>query len=324
MNILVTGGAGYIGSHMVRCLLKNKLRPVVLDSLICGHKEALPSDIKFYQGDIADHKLVSQIIKTEKITAVMHFSAFINVSESVENPYKYYENNFVKTLSLLNSLRENSVEYFIFSSTAAVYGTHSVPKLTEQLELKPINPYGWSKLMTEQALKDFSTVGALKYAALRYFNAAGADENGTIGEAHHPETHLIPLALQSILQPKRQLKVFGTDYSTPDGTCVRDYIHICDLAEAHLKALEYIMKNKTSDYFNLGSENGYSVKEIIQTCEKVSGQKVNYQETERRAGDPAYLVADSSKARQILGWQTTYDLEKIIATAWQWEQNRRY
>ena len=324
MNILVTGGAGYIGSHMVRYLQKNGLQPVVLDSLIYGHKESLPPEVKFYQGDIADAKLVSKIIQTEKIDAAMHFSAFINVGESVENPQKYHENNFVKTVSLLNTLKENSVEYFIFSSTAAVYGLHDLPKLTEELKLKPINPYGLSKLMVEQTLKEYSAAHGLKYAVLRYFNAAGADEDGTIGESHSPETHLIPLALQSILDPKKQLKIFGTDYPTPDGTCVRDYIHIYDLADAHLKALNYILKNKTSNCFNLGSESGYSVKEIIQTCEKICGRKVNYAEAPRRAGDPAYLVADSSKAQKTLGWQPQYSLEKIIATAWNWEQNRRY
>jgi UDP-glucose 4-epimerase len=324
VNILVTGGAGYIGSHMTRYLVKNGLRPVVLDNLVYGHRESLPDSVKFYQGDIADQRLVSKIIRREKIQAVMHFSAYAYVGESVENPAKYYDNNFCKTARLLETLREHSVKYFIFSSTCATYGLQDVPKINEQLPQNPINPYGFTKLAVERLLQDYSRAYGLQYAALRYFNAAGADEQGLSGESHNPETHLIPLALQSILRPRQQLKIFGADYPTPDGTCVRDYVHVYDLAAAHLKALDYIVQNQISDCFNLGSENGYSVKEIIQACEKISGQKTNWVSAPRRAGDPAYLVADAAKARKILGWQTVYDLDKIIATAWQWEQKRRY
>lgn len=324
MNILVTGGAGYIGSHMVRYLLKNNLQPVVLDNLVYGHKEAIPDGVKFYQGDIADSELVIQILQENKIDAVMHFSAYAYVGESVENPQKYYENNFCKTQKLLDTLLENKIEYFIFSSTCATFGMPDVKKINEQVPQNPINPYGFTKLAVEHLLADYARAYGLKYAALRYFNAAGTDDTGVIGESHNPETHLIPLVLQSVLQPEKQLKIFGTDYPTTDGTCVRDYIHVYDLAAAHLKALDFIMKNKTSDCFNLGSENGYSVKEIIQTCEKISGQKANYVEAPRRAGDPAYLVADSAKAHEILDWQTKYDLEKIISTAWDWEKNRKY
>ncbi|MDR1452431.1 MAG: UDP-glucose 4-epimerase GalE [Candidatus Margulisbacteria bacterium] len=344
MNILVTGGAGYIGSHMLRYLLRHDLRPVVLDNLVYGHRASLPEKTRFYRGDIADQKLTARIIQKEKITAVMHFSAYAYVGESVENPRKYYENNFSKTQKLLDTLLDNNVSYFIFSSTCATYGasynasagasyntsagaSYNAPdaeKLHENLPQNPINPYGFTKLAVEKMLADYSRAYGLRYAALRYFNAAGADDAGAVGEAHTPETHLIPLALQSILRPARQLKIFGTDYPTPDGTCVRDYVHVYDLAAAHLQALDYILKNKTSDCFNLGSENGYSVREIIRACEKVSGRRVNFQEAGRRAGDPAYLVADSGKAKKILNWQARYDLEKIIATAWQWEQNRRY
>ncbi|GBR72532.1 UDP-glucose 4-epimerase [Candidatus Termititenax aidoneus] len=324
MNILVTGGAGYIGSHMARYILRRKLRPVILDNLVYGHKESLPPRIKFYRGDIADQKLVSKIIRQEKIEAVMHFSAYAYVGESVTNPRKYYENNFSKTQKLLDTLLDNNVAHFIFSSTCATYGAPDTKKISEKLPQNPINPYGFTKLAVEKMLADYSQAYGLRYAALRYFNAAGADDDGAIGEAHAPETHLIPLALQSILNPEKQLKIFGADYPTPDGTCVRDYVHVYDLAAAHLQALDYIARRKTSDCFNLGSENGYSVREIISACEKASGLKVNCQETGRRAGDPAYLVADSGKAHKILGWQTSYDLEKIIATAWQWEKHRRY
>ncbi|GBR75449.1 UDP-glucose 4-epimerase [Candidatus Termititenax persephonae] len=324
MNILVTGGAGYIGSHITRYILRRDLRPVVLDNLVYGHRESVPRGVPFYHGQIADSKLVAKIIRQEKINAVMHFSAYAYVGESVENPQKYYENNFCQTQKLLETLLAHDIKYFIFSSTCATYGIHATTKLSETLPQNPINPYGFTKLAVERMLSDYSQAYGLHYAALRYFNAAGADDDGAIGEAHDPETHLIPLALQSILNPEKQLKIFGTDYPTPDGTCVRDYIHVYDLAAAHLQALDYIMRKKTSDCFNLGSENGYSVKAIIQTCEKISGLKVNYQETVRRAGDPAYLVADSSKAHKILGWQARYDLEKIIATAWQWEKYRRY
>ncbi|MDR2430747.1 MAG: UDP-glucose 4-epimerase GalE [Candidatus Margulisbacteria bacterium] len=324
MNILVTGGAGYIGSHMTRYLLKNGHTPVALDNLVYGHRASLPDGVVFYQGDIADKELTAKIIQREKIAAVMHFSAYTYVGESVQNPAKYYDNNFGQTIRLLEALRENGVEYFIFSSSCAIYGLHDRPRLHEQLPPNPLSPYGFTKLAVEHMLQDYSRAYGLKYAALRYFNAAGADDQGLLGESHTPETHLIPLALQSILRPEQQLKIFGADYPTPDGTCVRDYVHVYDLADAHLKALNYIVQNKTSDCFNLGSGNGYSVREIIQMCEKVTGLKVNYQETERRAGDPAKLVADSRKAEKILGWRARYDLEKIIATAWQWEQKRRY
>ena len=324
MNILVTGGAGYIGSHMTRYILRRGLRPVVLDNLVYGHRASLPEKVKFYHGDIADQKLVAKIIKKEKINAVMHFSAYAYVGESVENPRKYYANNFSKTQLLLDTLLDNNVSHFIFSSTCATYGAPDVKKIHEKLPQNPINPYVFTKLAVEKMLADYNRAYGLQYAALRYFNAAGADDDGAIGESHAPETHLIPLALRSILQPDRQLKIFGTDYPTPDGTCVRYYVHVYDLAAAHLQALDYILKNKTSDYFNLGSENGYSVREIISVCEKVSGRRVNWQEAPRSAGDPAYLVADACKAQKILNWQVHYDLEKIVATAWNWEQKRRY
>lgn len=322
-TILVSGGAGYIGSHMVRYMLKAGYAPVVLDNLVYGHKEALPAEVPLYVGDIGDRALVKKICRDHHVTAAMHFSAYAYVGESVTDPAKYYDNNFVKTLAFLNALRESGVDYFIFSSTCATYGATDQASLSEAHPQNPINPYGMTKLMVEKALADYARAYGFKYVALRYFNAAGADDTGEIGESHEPETHLIPLALRTLYKDT-SLQLFGTDYPTPDGTCVRDYIHVNDLADAHLRALEYLFKTKTSNFFNLGSENGYSVREIIAMCEKVSGKKVRYTEAPRRPGDPPVLVADATKAREVLGWKTQYSLEKIISTAWAWEQKKRY
>ncbi len=288
-SILVTGGAGYIGSHMVRYMLKAGYIPVVLDNLVHGHKAAVPEEVALYVGDIGDKALVKKICAEHKFSAAIHFSAYAYVGESVTNPAKYYENNVIKTVYFLDALREAGVLNLILSSTCATYGAVTSPRISENLPQNPINPYGMTKLMVEKILADYDRAYGFKYVALRYFNAAGGDDAGLIGESHNPETHLIPVALQTLLSDK-SLQLFGTDYPTPDGTCVRDYIHVYDLADAHLRALEYLFKNQTSNFFNLGSENGYSVREIIDMCNKVSGKQVRYTEVPRRPGDPPVLV----------------------------------
>jgi len=323
-QILVTGGAGYIGSHMVRKLIQAGHTPIVIDNLAYGHKKALPKDIHFYKGDIGNRKLLNKVFANHKISAVMHFSAFAYVGESVENPIKYYENNVCATLQLLETMVEKKIKYFIFSSTCATYGNPLTKNLTELHPQNPINPYGQTKLIVEKILADFDRAYGLKSMILRYFNAAGADDTGKIGESHDPETHLIPLIMQNILGKRKEIKIFGTDYPTPDGTCLRDYIHINDLAQAHLLALEQLLTTNISDIFNLGTEQGYSVLEIIKTCEAISGKKANIILTERRPGDPAVLIADASKAKKVLKWQPTYNLAKIIQTAWNWETKRSY
>lgn len=323
-EILVTGGAGYIGSHMVRKLNAAGYLPVVIDNLVYGHKKALSKDIPFYKGNIGNKKLLNKIFNKHNIKAVMHFSAYAYVGESVENPAKYYENNVAATLQLLETMVEKNIKYFIFSSTCATYGNPQTEKITEAHPQNPINPYGQTKLIVEKILGDFDQAYGLKSMVLRYFNAAGADDSATIGESHDPETHLIPLVMQNILGKRKEIKVFGADYPTKDGTCVRDYIHVNDLAQAHLLALEKLFSGSNSNFFNLGTENGSSVLEIIKTCEKISGQKAKAIFTERRPGDPAILIADSAKAQKILNWKPQYDLEKIIRTAWNWEKQRKY
>ncbi len=323
-ELLITGGAGYIGSHMVRKLLTEDYTPVVIDNLVYGHKQALPKNISFYQGDISDQKLLAKIFREHQIKAVLHFSAYAYVGESVENPRKYYENNVVGTLNLLNSMLAADIKYFIFSSTCATYGMPLTKKLTETHDQKPINPYGNTKLMIEKILADYDKAYGLKHINLRYFNAAGADDSGEIGEAHDPETHLTPLVQQNIKGLRKNIKVFGTDYSTSDGTCIRDYIHVNDLADAHLLALQYLFKNNKSDSFNLGNENGYSVFEVIEACEKIARKKAHIINAKRRAGDPPVLVADASKAKKLLRWKPKYDLTDIVKTAWNWENKRVY
>jgi UDP-glucose 4-epimerase len=323
-EVLITGGAGYIGSHMVRYLLAHGHKPVIIDNLSYGHIESIPDKTPFYKGDIADRNLLIDIFSRHKIAAVMHFSAFAFVGESVTDPKKYYDNNVVKTLTLINTMLERNIKHFVFSSSCATYGMTAQGSIDETHSQNPISPYGQTKLMVEKIVQDYDQAYGLKSILLRYFNAAGAHDDGCIGESHNPETHLIPLALQTITDNSKKLKVFGIDYPTPDGTCIRDYIHVNDLASAHLKALEYVWKNNTSDYFNLGSENGYSVRQIIDTCTGVAGKPVMYTEDTRRPGDPAKLVADAAKARKILGWQTQYSLERIIETAWRWETNRLF
>jgi UDP-glucose 4-epimerase len=323
-KILVTGGAGYIGSHMVRKLSSAGYLPVVIDNLVYGHKKALNKVIPFYKGNIGNRKILNKIFSKHNIKAVMHFSAYAYVGESVENPAKYYENNVSATLNLLETMIENKIKYFIFSSTCATYGDPQAAKITEKHPQTPINPYGQTKLIVEKILSDFDQAYGLKSMILRYFNAAGADDSALLGESHKPETHLIPLIMQNILGKRKEIKVFGNDYPTKDGTCVRDYIHVNDLAEAHLLALERLFKENPSDIFNLGTQHGYSVLEIIKTCERISNQKAKVIISDRRPGDPAILIADSTKAKKILNWEPKYDLEKIIRTAWVWEKQRKY
>jgi UDP-glucose 4-epimerase len=319
MGVLVTGGAGYIGSVAVEDLVKRGEETIVLDNLVYGHREAVAGGVPFYKGEIGDRQLVKRILDKHNIDACMHFSAYAYVGESVEQPDKYYRNNFVETLNLLDELRAGGVKHFIFSSTCATYGVPQQIPIDEEHPQWPINPYGWSKLMVERALESYDTAYGLKYVALRYFNAAGASER--CGEDHDPETHLIPLVLKAALGKVTKVSVFGTDYDTPDGTAIRDYIHISDLSSAHLLALDHLRAGKPSVFINLGNGSGYSVKEVIETAQKVTGRDIPFENAPRRAGDPPQLVGDSGKAREVLGWKPHYpELVKIIESAWSWHQ----
>lgn len=322
-NILVIGGAGYIGSHMVRMLAKQGYNPVVFDNLSKGHREAV-ANYPFELGDLGDKARLTEVFKKYGIEAVMHFAAFAEVGESVKEPSKYYHNNVAKVLDLLDALVENDIKYFVFSSTAATFGEPIHPKIDESHPQNPINPYGNTKLMVEKILADFDTAYGLKATALRYFNASGADDSGEIGESHNPETHLIPIVLQAAAGKRASIKMFGTDYPTPDGTCVRDYVHVNDLARAHILALEKMFKDNVSERFNLGSGNGFSVAEIVKEAKRITGIDFTVEKAPRRDGDPAVLVADSAKAERILGWKPQYNLTRIIETAWNWEQHRKY
>ncbi|OIK08408.1 UDP-glucose 4-epimerase GalE [Bacillus sp. MUM 116] len=322
--ILVIGGAGYIGSHLVKELVK-KEDVIVLDNLSTGHRAAIDSRAIFVKGNIGSEEDLQLIFSNYPIKAVMHFAAYSLVGESVVDPFKYYQNNVASTLTLLNVMMKNNVKNFIFSSTAATYGVPNVELIEEEIITSPINPYGRSKLMIEQILTDFHVAYGLNYVILRYFNAAGAHESAEIGESHEPETHLIPIILQQLLGQREQIAVFGSDYDTHDGTCIRDYIHVTDLANAHIQALEALLEGrKSSEIYNLGNGQGYSVKEVIETCEKVTGLKANVVLTERRAGDPARLVASSEKIFTELGWKAERKLDKIIDDAWKWHQNQKY
>ncbi len=322
-NILVTGGAGYIGSHTVRMLAARGYNPVVLDNLSKGHRESV-SAYPFEQGSVQDKARVGEILRKYHIEAVMHFAAHIEVGESVQHPAKYYANNTAGTLCLLETLVENKVPYFVFSSTAAIFGEPVKEKIDENHPKNPINPYGQSKLMVEKILADFDTAYGLKSTALRYFNASGCDDSGEIGSSYEPETHLIPLILQTAAGKRKSIKVFGTDYPTPDGTCIRDYVHVNDLARAHILALEKMEKENVSERFNLGSGSGHSVAELIAKAKEITGIDFPVEYAPRRAGDPAVLVADSTKAQRVLNWKPQYDLTRIIQTAWNWEQHRKY
>lgn len=322
-NILVIGGAGYIGSHIVLALNKRGYNPIVLDNLSMGHRQAVcGSDL--FVCDLDNESILTDIIKKFNIKCVMHFAAFIEVNESMKDPIKYYHNNVVKVFNLLNILVKNNVKYFVFSSTAATFGEPLKQKIDEKHPQVPINTYGNTKLCVEKMLHDFSNAYNFKYTILRYFNACGADDSGYIGESHKNESHLIPLILKTAKGERNSIKVYGNDYKTKDGTCIRDYIHVNDLAEAHILALEKMIKTDTSDDFNLGSENGFSVLELISKAKQITGIDFKVDIVERRQGDPAILIADSSKAFKVLGWKTKYDIDSIIKTAWNWEINRKY
>jgi len=318
--ILVVGGAGYIGSHLVKELVKEK-EVVVLDNLSTGHRWAVDEKATFVEGDLGNPVDLERVFSTYSIDAVMHFAAFSLVGESVVEPMKYYQNNVAATLTLLDTMKKYNVTKFIFSSTAATYGIPDVDMITEETRTNPINPYGRSKLMVEQFLADFAKAYGFQYVVLRYFNAAGAYETAEIGEKHNPETHLIPIILQHLLGERECISVFGSDYPTPDGTCIRDYIHVTDLAKAHILALNALLSGqKETATYNLGNGLGYSVKEVIETCESVTGKKANVIMAERREGDPARLVASSIKIFDELGWKADYPLEQIISSAWKWHQ----
>lgn len=318
MKVLVVGGAGYIGSHVVKMLDQNGCRVATLDDLSSGHRDAVLCG-DFIQGNFGDRTLLDEVL-SRGFDAVMHFASFIQVGESVQHPDKYYRNNVSYTLGLLDAMRAHGVNKFIFSSTAATFGEPQYSPIDEQHPQQPINPYGRTKLMVEQALADYDRAYGFKSVCLRYFNAAGADPEGQLGERHEPETHLIPLVLQAASGRRPSISVFGRDYDTPDGTCVRDYIHIQDLCSAHWLALQSLMNGADSQSYNLGNGNGFSVQEVIDTAERVTGRKIPVVDGPRRDGDPARLVADSRLAQENLDWQPQYaDLATIIEHAWKWE-----
>lgn len=319
-NVLVTGGAGYIGSHACKQLKKNGYNPIAYDNLSRGHREMVKWG-ELIEGDILDTNKVFETLKKFNIRSIMHFAAFAYVGESVTHPNLYYKNNVQGSLSLLEAAVQAGVEKFVFSSTCATYGMPEKTPITEDLPQNPINPYGQTKLIVEKMLKDFSRAFLIKTLCLRYFNAAGADLDGEIGEYHEPETHLIPLTIQAALR-NTEIQVFGNDYPTRDGTCIRDYIHVTDLAEAHVLALKYLSSTKDNfSFFNLGTTHGYSVKEIVQTTEEVCGVNIQQNIIERRPGDPAVLVANNDKAKRILGWNPQItDIKKIIESAAKWHK----
>ncbi len=320
MNILVTGGAGYVGSHASRILDRAGHDVWILDNLVYGHREAaLPG--RLIEGNVGDRQLVSGVLREKKIDAVMHFAAFALVGESVEKPHIYYQNNVVEPLGLLESMRNVGVRKFVFSSTTATYGVpKTIPITEEELQL-PINPYGFSKLVIEQALRDYAHAYDWAFAALRYFNASGAAADGSIGEDHSPESHLIPIVLQVALGQREQIIIYGDDYPTPDGTCIRDYIHVDDLGAAHVKALDRLEPGKGLQ-LNLGTGKGHSVREVIDACRRITGHPIPAEIGPRRPGDPPELVADSTRARQTLAWEPHYlTIDSIVQTAWKWHQS---
>ena len=317
MKVLVCGGAGYIGSNMTAMLAAEGHQPIVLDNLATGHRSAI-GQVEFVQGDLGDYELLVETLTKYAIEAVMHFAASIEVGESVQSPLKYYRNNLCNTHTLLSAMETAAVQKFVLSSTAAVYGMPSHVPVTEDSPKKPINPYGETKLAAERMCHYQSKTGRLRYAALRYFNACGAGNNATLGEDHRPESHLIPLTIQAAIGKRSEVKIYGTDYPTPDGTCIRDYIHVDDLCRAHLLAMQKLDKNAELLY-NLGNANGHSVREVIETVKKVSGRDFKVVAAERRPGDAPMLTSDATKATNELGWRPELtDLERMVATAWQW------
>ncbi|MEH2194838.1 MAG: UDP-glucose 4-epimerase GalE [Nostoc sp.] len=324
-TILVTGGAGYIGSHTVLALKQAGYNVVILDNLVYGHRDLVEKvlQVELIVGDTGDRALLDHLFKTRDITAVMHFSAYAYVGESVTDPAKYYRNNVLGTFTLLEAMLTASVKKFVFSSTCATYGVPEFVPIPENHPQNPINPYGATKLMVERILADFDVAYGFQSVRFRYFNAAGANPNGLLGEDHNPETHLIPLVLMAALGKRKSISIFGTDYPTPDGTCIRDYIHVNDLADAHILGLEYLLKGGNSEVFNLGNGSGFSVREVIAAAEQVTGTSIAVEERDRRPGDPPILIGTSEKARTILGWQPQYlSIEDIVAHAWQWHKKR--
>jgi UDP-glucose 4-epimerase len=324
-TILVTGGAGYIGSHAVLALKQAGYKVVIFDNLEYGHQELVKSvlDVELVVGDTRDRASLDRVFATHKIDAVMHFAAYIAVGESVEKPGMYYENNVVGTLNLVEAMRAADIHKLVFSSTCAVYGIPEITPIVEDCPFAPISPYATSKLMVENILSDFDAAHNFKSVRFRYFNASGADPMGRLGEDHTPETHLVPLVLFAAMGKREHISVYGTDYPTPDGTCIRDYIHVQDLATAHVLGLAYLLAGGDSQVFNLGNGNGYSVKEVIETAKQVTGKEIKVVYGDRRAGDPSILVGSSDRVRKVLGWNPEFpQLEDIIAHAWQWHQKR--
>ena len=321
MNVLVTGGAGYIGSHCVKILLNRGYTVSVIDNLSTGYKQAVDPRAKFYNVNIKDLDKVTEILKNDKIQSVIHFAAFSLVGESMQKPLKYYDNNVYGTKVLLEAMNDADVKTIIFSSTAAVYGDKEIMPITEDMLETPTNAYGETKLAMEKMMRWADTAHGIKHIALRYFNVAGAYNTGEIGESHNPETHLIPLILQVPLGKRDKISIFGTDYPTPDGTCIRDYIHIEDLIDAHILAMEHLTKTRTSDYFNLGSGEGYSVLEMIEASREVTNHPIPAKIDVRREGDPARLIASSEKAQRVLKWKRNHkDVKSIISSAWNFHQ----
>jgi UDP-arabinose 4-epimerase len=319
-NILVTGGAGYIGSHACKALAKAGFTPIAYDSLVYGHREAVRWG-PLIEADLADRARLAETLRHHEIAAVMHFAAFAYVGESMTKPELYFNNNVVNTIGLLDVMLAAGVRHIVFSSTCATYGTPDTVPITEETPQRPVNPYGETKLMIERALHWYGQAHGMTYAALRYFNAAGADPDGEIGEHHDPETHLIPLILDAAQGKRAEIDIFGTDYPTPDGSAVRDYIHVQDLAEAHVAAITHLTAGGASMALNLGTGSGHSVREVIDAAERITGRRIPRRETGRRPGDPAALVADAGKARRTIGWTAKVsDLDSIIATAWRWHQ----
>jgi UDP-glucose 4-epimerase len=321
MKILVLGGAGYIGSHTVYKLIDKGYDVVVVDSLETGYEKAIHPNAKFYKGDIRNKYFLDEVFANEKIDAIIHFAANSLVGESTKKPLKYYNNNVYGTSVLLEAMINNKVDKIIFSSTAAVYGEPKNVPILETDDTNPLNPYGETKLAMERMIHWMAKASNLRYVSLRYFNVCGAHKDAIIGESHNPETHLIPLILKVPLGQSECINVYGDDYDTKDGTCIRDYIHVDDLADAHILALEYLIDGNDSNIFNLGNGLGYSVKEVIDTTESVTGKEINKTITPRREGDPAVLVASNEKAKTVLGWEPKYDLEYIIKTAYEWHKN---
>lgn len=324
-TILVTGGAGYIGSHTVQALQKVGYQVIILDNLASGHRDLVENVLQteLIVGDIGDRALLDQLFATRPIAAVMHFAAYAYVGESIVQPAKYYRNNVAETLTLLEAMVAASVKNFVFSSTCATYGIPSSIPILEETPQHPINPYGGSKLMVERTVADFGRAYGIKSVIFRFFNAAGADPAGKLGEDHTPEPHLIPLVLLTALGKRESISIFGTDYPTPDGTCIRDYVHVVDLAQAHILGLEHLLGGGKSEIFNLGNGNGFSVRQVIETANQVTGRTIEVKECDRRTGDPPILVASSQKARELLGWQPQFSsLEEMLAQAWRWHQQR--